>query len=210
MPRTETIITLFLSSPSDVAEERDICESVVTELNATWSREFGIRMDLLRWESAARPGFGQDPQDVLNSQLLADYDVFIGFLWGRIGSPTPRAGSGTLEEFEHAFDRFVQDSGSVEIMFYFKDAGIPPSKVDPHQLEQVIQFRETLSEKGGLYSTFNDAMIFEQSLRAHLASLIQKFASSAIESIKDSQKSDSVSEHKRSDEERTSSSLLET
>lgn len=176
MPRTESVVTVFISSPSDVSAEREILESVVNELNRTWSRTLGIRLELIMWETLSRPAFGNDPQDVLNDQLPDDYDVFLGILWGRIGTPTPRAGSGTLEEFERAFKRHKNDKDSIELMVYFKDMGIPPSKIDPAQLAQVQKFKESLGEKGGLYSTFEDTSSFESSLRVHLSSLAQKFS----------------------------------
>lgn len=176
MPRTESVVTMFISSPSDVSAEREILDSVVNELNKTWSRTLGIRFEPIMWESYSRPAFGNDPQDVLNEQLPDDYDVFLGILWGRIGTPTPRAESGTLEEFERAFDRYKNDKDSIELMVYFKDEGISPSKTDPAQLAQVQKFKESLGEKGGLYSTFEDASSFESSLRAHLSSLAQKFS----------------------------------
>lgn len=182
MPRSETIVSVFLSSPSDVASERSICEEVISELNSLWSRELGIRFELIRWEKDSRPGFGTDPQSVINDQLEMDYDVFLGILWGRIGTPTPRAASGTLEEFENAYSRFQADPSSVDIMFYFKDAGIPPSKMDPGQLEQILSFRASLPSKGGLYATFEDSHSFATSLRSHLASLAQQISSKMVDS----------------------------
>ena len=178
MPRTESIVSLLISSPSDVSPEREQLETVIAELNATWSRSLGVRLEPIRWETHSRPGFGADPQDVLNNQLPSDYDVFLGILWGRIGTPTPRAKSGTLEEFEQALARHRQDPHSVEIMIYFKDAPIPPSKIDTSQLAQVQEFRELLGNMGGLYSEFDDAAAFESSVRAHLSSIAQKFSGS--------------------------------
>ena len=42
---------------------------------------------------------GSDPQQIINSQVSDEYDIFIGILWTRFGTPTERAGSGTEEEF---------------------------------------------------------------------------------------------------------------
>ena len=176
MPKTELVVSVFISSPSDVGPEREVLENLIRELNGTWSRTLGLRLDPIRWETDARPAFGSDPQAVLNEQLPDDYDVVIGILWGKIGTPTPRADSGTMEEFERAFRRHRTDRDSVELMIYFKDAGIPPSKVDPAQLEKVNSFRASLGDKGGLYSTFEDLASFESSARAHLSSLAQAFS----------------------------------
>ncbi|MYD31374.1 MAG: DUF4062 domain-containing protein, partial [Nitrospira sp. SB0661_bin_20] len=63
-------------------------------------------MDVVRWETRTTPGFGKDPQDVINKQISDAYDIFIGIMWTRFGTPTPRAGSGTEEEFLRAYDRY--------------------------------------------------------------------------------------------------------
>ncbi len=98
MPRQETILQVFVAAPSDLAEERAALEDVIWELNSTWSRTLGCRLDLLRWETHAVPGMGLDAQDVVNRSVPRDYDIFIGMLWSRFGTPTTRAESGTEEE----------------------------------------------------------------------------------------------------------------
>src|SRR5713226_3508562 len=105
MARSETVVTAFLASPSDVEAERAKLEDVVQELNLTWSKTLGMRLDLLRWETHAYPGVGHDAQDVINQQIGDEYDIFIGIMWGRFGSSTERADSGTEEEFRRARER---------------------------------------------------------------------------------------------------------
>lgn len=136
----------------------------------------GLRLDLVRWETHGYPGVGQDPQDVLNRQLPDDPDIFIGLMWSRYGTETKRAGSGTEEEFNRALERHSRDPGSVRIMFYFKDAPLAPSAIDPEQLRRVTQFRTSLGSEGTLYWTFRTLEDFEQLLRIHLSRQIQDFA----------------------------------
>lgn len=88
MPRQEQVFSVFVASPSDVGEEREKLEEVIRELNLTWSRELGIRLDLIRWETHAYPGMGADAQDVINEQIPNDYDLFIGIMWCRYGTKT--------------------------------------------------------------------------------------------------------------------------
>lgn len=174
MTRQATIVQVFVASPSDVQRERDVLESLITELNQTWSRSLGVTFELVRWETHVRPALSTDPQAVVNEQIGDDYDVFIGILWGRFGTPTPRAMSGTVEEFDRAYSRFKKQ-GSPEVMFYFKDTPMQPSRIDPVQLNLVQKFRASLYDKG-IYSTFEDELGFQTSLRAHLAALAQKFS----------------------------------
>lgn len=175
MPVQQTILQVFVASPSDVSEERKLLEEVIGELNRTWADSLGVTYRLYRWEANVAPGFGVEPQAVVNSQTPSEYDVFVGIFWGRLGTPTQSFLSGTVEEFERALERY-ESSGAPEIMVYFKDAPISPSKIEPDQLQSLMQFKGSLSARGGLYSTFEDQDGFEASLRSHLAAVARKFS----------------------------------
>ena len=127
MARIQTLLQVFVASPGDVDDERIILEDVINEFNLTWGDRHGVRLELLKWETHSRPGFGADGQDVINKQIGNEYDIFLGIMWGRFGTPTGRAESGTEEEFNRAYARLADSPNTVQIMFYFKDAGIPPS-----------------------------------------------------------------------------------
>lgn len=107
MPRNETVIGVFVASPSDVSEERKALESVVHELNKTWSKNLNLRLDLIKWETDIYPGFGEYSQDVINEQVNDEYDVFVAIFWGRSGTPTKIAESGTIEEFNRAYNKYL-------------------------------------------------------------------------------------------------------
>lgn len=179
MARQETILSVFVASPSDVDEERNRLEEVIRDLNTAWARELGIRLELVRWETYAYPSFGEDPQSVINDQIPDDYDLFIGLMWYRFGTPTGRTGSGTIEEFQRAKKRFDQDPSSLQLMIYFKDAPVPvpPSKLDYSQLAEVAKFRSNLGDDGGLYWPFNSVEEFEKLVRLHLTRHVQNWRS---------------------------------
>jgi hypothetical protein len=168
MPRSEMVVRVFVASPTDVTEERALLEEIVRELNLSWSRDLSARLELVRWETHATPGIGLDPQSVINDAIDADYDIFIGLLWARFGTPTGRAGSGTEEEFVRAHGRYGSDPSSLRIMFYFKDVPISPSQINPDQLTKVNAFRSQLGELGVLYWTYKDRDAFASLLRIHL------------------------------------------
>jgi hypothetical protein len=147
MPRTAEIYQIFIASPSDVEEERNLTKSVIDELNKTIASDHNIVLELLRWETDSFPNFGDDPQDVINSQIGQNCDVFVGILWSRFGTPTNRASSGTEEEFLNVFQRWRRDPKSVTIMFYFKDAPIEPSKINLEQISKVIEFKKNDRER---------------------------------------------------------------
>lgn len=180
MARQEHVLSVFVASPGDVEAERGKLEDVIRELNVAWSRELGVRLDLVRWETHAYPGIGVDAQEVINDQIPDDYDLFVGIMWCRYGTPTGRAGSGTVEEFDRAKARYDFDSNSVRLMIYFKDEPIPPSQLDPNQLAKVNEFRDSLGDEGALYWKFNEIDQFEKLIRLHLTRQVQAWKNRSI------------------------------
>ncbi len=173
MAKTQTHLQVFVASPGDVGDERRILETVIREHNLMLSRS-DVHLDLIKWETHTYPAIGADAQDVVNQQIGDEYDIFIGIMWGRFGSPTKRAESGTKEEFERALNRYISSEGSVQIMFYFKEAGIPPSKIDPRQLSNIQEFKRRIAKDHGvLYKEFETAEDFQTKVRMHLGLVVQ-------------------------------------
>lgn len=173
MPRTELVLSVFLASPSDLVEERSRFSEVIAELNSLWATKLGVRLAVWKWETHAYPAFGGDAQAVINEQMPDDFDLFVGMMWARFGSPTPRAGSGTAEEFERALARFKESPNSSQLMIYFKDAPKPISEIDPAQLGAVNTFRSRVEAEGGLHWSFSSADDFAVNLRIHLTRFVQ-------------------------------------
>jgi hypothetical protein len=177
MARTETILQLFVGSPNDVSEERTLLEEVVTELNLTWRQKLGLSVELIKWETHANPGLGIDAQDVINTCIGEEYDIFIGIMWGRFGSPTSRHESGTEEEYRRAYGRWEKDKSSIKIMFYFSEAGISPTNIDYNQIKKIKEFKEKLGPEGNLYWNYRDPANFQDLVRMHLSRAIQNWHS---------------------------------
>jgi hypothetical protein len=173
MPKKALLVQLFVASPSDVTAEREQLEALVAEMNKVWRKSLGVFCELLRWETDVHPAFGSEQQAVINAQIGDEYDIFIGILWNRFGTRTACADSGTMEEFERAYLRRQKD-GKPEIMVYFKDAPISPSKIDPTELLKVQKFKDSVSKRGGVYATFNDMDSFSSLLRVHLSAIVQQ------------------------------------
>lgn len=173
MARQEHVLSVFVASPGDVEAERGKLEDVIRELNVTWGRDLSVRLDLVRWETHAYPGIGADAQDVINHQIPEDFDIFIGIMWCRYGTPTGRAGSGTVEEFDRAKARHDAEPNSVHLMIYFKDAPIAPSQLNTEQLSKVNAFRNSLGSEGTLYWKFTKLEGFEKLIRLHLTRQVQ-------------------------------------
>ncbi|HJQ32920.1 MAG TPA: DUF4062 domain-containing protein [Pyrinomonadaceae bacterium] len=168
-------LRVFVASPGDVQRERAHVASLADELNRGVAAEAGFVLEVVRWETHARPDMGR-PQQLIFDQIGA-VDIFVGVMWQRFGTPTGVAGSGTEEEFEHAFTSW-QRAGRPRILCYFSRAPIePPSTAaQAEQLLKLAQFRERI-EKEGLAWTYASDAEFKERLREHLQQvLLREFA----------------------------------
>jgi hypothetical protein len=130
---TVTEIKVFVSCPGDVKKEKDLVRQACEDLShsfATAGKD--IRFFIFDWLDLSRK-FGEKPQEIIN-QIYAEYNIYIGILWNRYGTPTGTVNSvtgedfrsGTEEEFDIAIKRY--NSGEkLSIYFYFKEMSRPTS-----------------------------------------------------------------------------------
>ena len=163
-----TELRVFVASPGDTKDERDIVPKVIERVNNTVGDLKKIKLRPVMWEHDAWPGFGEDAQDVINRQT-GHYDIFVGIMWNRIGTPTKRAPSGTHEEFSRAYDRW-KEHRLLKLMFYFNTKPLYTNSVELHlQAIEVLRFKEHLHTAGGLYREYNGTAEFEDLLSKHLS-----------------------------------------
>jgi len=140
------ILKLLLSSPGDVSNERESVSRAVFRFNQNYLVEKGVFIKLIRWEDMA-PQIANGPQKVVNAQLER-FDIFLGIMWNRFGTPTDLAASGTEEEFNDALSSW-QKHTRPWIAFYFCNR--PTNFTTTEQLEQknkVLLFRQKLMALG--------------------------------------------------------------
>lgn len=168
-----TILRVVVASPSDVQAERDTLSSVADELNRTVARVHGLRLEVVRWETDAYPGFHVDgPQGLIDPILsIEDSDIFIGIFWKRFGTPTRGAQSGTEHEFQRAVEAW-REHGSPHIMFYFSQKPHTPTSVEEtSQWGRVLDFQRRFPAEG-LWWRYKDELEFERFVREHLTMFI--------------------------------------
>jgi hypothetical protein len=176
-------LQVFVSSPSDVAGEREVCRRVVQELQRDKLRAKSFDIETYFWEDDSFPDMAEDAQAVVNETLFdADREAYafrivICLLWTRFGTPTRFALSGTAEEVIRCLlDPNVERS---RVLLYVSDLPLPPSRVDAGQLENVRRFLESFQSAGGLYSVLTPADPFEATLRQHLREAVDACGASA-------------------------------
>jgi len=154
-------IEIILASPSDVEAEREIFREVIAEWNAINSRDKGIVLMPLSWESHSSPELGDRPQQFISDRVLAHADILVGILWTRVGTPTGKAISGTIEEIEEHLKL------GKPVMLYFSNAPVEPGKLDHDQYQRLIAFKER-AQQLGLIETFDSSATFRDKFRRQL------------------------------------------
>src|SRR6185295_982644 len=109
------------------------------ELNLNVGDLFGVRLEVIGWETHVPPGMGHPQQVILRHIDISSMDLFVGIMASRFGTPTDNAGSGTEEEYLRAKTSHLR-RGTPEIWFYFRSAR--PRQRAPQQ-HLVDEFRAT-------------------------------------------------------------------
>jgi hypothetical protein len=165
----EKRVRIFLGSPGDVPNERKLVRKVLHELNEVVGREKNVFFDLYD-SGQAYPTYGSDGQEAINQQLLGDmrnYDIILIIMWNRIGSPTPRDISGTVEEFHRAVAARKRRKKPDIWLFFRTRAPSSKVKIDPTQQKEVAKFKQQIRGKG-LFREFQGPAQFEETLRKSL------------------------------------------
>jgi len=164
-------VRVFVGSPGDTEGERTALGEVIQRINhAPFARDRRVTLSLMQWQTDAWPGFGLDAQAVINEQIQK-YDIFVGIMRHRLGTPTHRAASGSVEEFERAYQLWASHK-TPSIMLYFSAEAVPRDQVE--DATKVQKFREHVARLGGLIFDFKDTQHFENMVYAHLEQELER------------------------------------
>ena len=161
-------VKIFISSPNDLKDEREICKRIINELNATLPKEHDVWLDPFFWEEETRViGMGT-PQGLIDSP--AEYDLFIGMFWKRYGTPTgdidPETGekymSGTEQEFKEAYQAWKKSNGKKPVIKFLRKLGGEEISEDNEEyarykrVEAFFSNFEVTGRNPGLYLSFSE------------------------------------------------------
>jgi hypothetical protein len=91
----------------------------------------------------------------INEQIGDHYDIFLGVMWSRFGTPTKESQSGTEEEFKRALER--NSSGDeISVSFLFKTSPILTAILDGGQYTKVQEFKQFVGNSGCMYRDYAD------------------------------------------------------
>lgn len=160
-------IKLFIACPNDIIDEKKRIKLITEEINKTSGKQNSFSLELLNWDMDTYTQIGSDAQDVINLQIDNQYDILIGILWKKIGTPTKRGKSGTIEEINRAISNIEKEQ-----LIFFKTTSVPINEIDTEQLSKVNTYKKELSQRGVLYKEYSSSEIFEQLIRINLTNLI--------------------------------------
>lgn len=166
MPTTAQIYKVFISSPSDVQEERKAVEEVISLWNAA-NHARGIMLYGVPYEKHLVPKQGEPQLDI--NKLVEQCDILVAIFGARIGTETARAISASVEEVELAIEN------GIHAMVYFSNAPLPRD-VDLSQIQKLRDFMAKYQSMG-YYQTYNDVPHFRELLRHQLDLLMNTLLS---------------------------------
>lgn len=167
MPIEAKLYRVLIASPGDVADERAIVRKEIARWNAMHSEAMKIVLHPTGWETDATPDLRERGQAVINRQLVDNCDLLIGVFWTRIGTPTPEAESGTVEEIERAV------AEGKRCIVYFSDQPISPSIVNQQQSKRLQKYKKELNQRG-LTCLYTDTSDFKEKVFRHITKAIQE------------------------------------
>lgn len=136
MPKTLTRYTVLLSAPGDAAHECEIADEELQKITRTHSGETGIEFYPTDWRRDSRADSGDEPQKLLNKQIVEDADIILAIFKERFGTPTSQYGSGTEEEIMLGLEM----GKTVLVYFWEPENGFVPR--DSAQFAKIAELSE--------------------------------------------------------------------
>lgn len=104
-----------------------------------------------------------DPQLIINNSIIKNADMVIALFGSRLGTPTARATSGTIEEIEE----MIKAGKQVFVCFSEKDITITASDSE-EKLRDILKVREFQKNYKGLYITYRTDEELEEKITNQL------------------------------------------
>jgi len=163
-----TVIEIIFASPSDIKQEKKCFRDIIDEWNVINSRQRKTVLKSVDWEYNTYSSLeGQEPQAIINKQILENADLLVGIFWTRIGTPTKDFESGTIEEIK----KHMQQKKPV--MVFFSDAPVIPSSINKDQYDKLLIFKDWC-EKSGIISNYDSMDAFIAKFRSQLGIIMNE------------------------------------
>lgn len=198
MSDTVRIVRVFLASPGDLGEERQLANEAVKEINKQIGPYLGFNVELKGWEDTLS-GRGR-PQEIINQELDV-CELFIGMMWKKWGTSPSKEGpftSGFEEEYTRSIEKSEKES-TPEIAVYFKDVDQELLNDPGDDLKKVLDFKSRLiKEKKILFQNFSQPADLQQLVRLKIQNYLLSLKTQESENEED-EKSQTKSTNTKTD-----------
>lgn len=167
MPYRATVLPVMIASPGDVSREREFARNAIHDWNYINSATSNVVLMPVGWDTHASPEIGSGTaQELINERILADCDLLVGIFWTRLGTPTGKSASGSVEEIQRHIE-----NGKPAIV-YFSSMPASLETVDMNQYSALKDFK-AWCEGRGIYHIYENPEDFEKNFSRHLAITIR-------------------------------------
>jgi len=156
--------------------ERDLIDAAVDEVSRDTT--LATKLESVRWERDTFSARGLDGQDVVNDQIVADHDILIAVFGTRLGTPTPRAASGSAEEIMYAIENGNKRFKGKNVQVYFKRVQVSITDIDLQEVAKLNQFKSDLKKAGLMCLEFDTNEQLSKLVRMGLKGAVKTFRES--------------------------------
>lgn len=159
-------IEVMIASPGDVPEERNIIKSILLGWNEANGRSNKLLLQPVMWETNSSPDLAGRPQQIINDRLLKHCDLLVGVFWTRLGTPTGKHASGTVEEIK------THLNNGRPAMVYFSSRPVIPGSYKEEQYNELLEFKSWCMGQG-LVGEFENTAEFSEKFRSDLSNILR-------------------------------------
>ncbi|MGF9567858.1 hypothetical protein AAIH70_30765 [Neorhizobium sp. BT27B] len=138
-------LRIFLSHPADMAFYANEASRMVAVSNPRWERDHKANVSVETFRDIASNFDASGVQNATNRYFKDRYDIYLGLMGSKLGTPTSQFASGTVEEYRIAVQS-MQNGGKVSaLLFGFCEVPINPYLIDADELKKAKEFRDEMS-----------------------------------------------------------------
>jgi len=162
-----TVYNVMISAPGDVDVECQEVREVIHAWNAAHAEHENKVLLPLDWKRNTVPDASMPAQKSINKQIVEKTDLLVAIFKHRLGTPTDKAPSGSVEEIQEVI------SAGKPVLLYFSTEAIPQGK-EGEQWNALKAFRASC-ERETYFHTFENAPAFKDMFKDHLAQKAHDF-----------------------------------
>lgn len=87
MPVSITRYKVLLSAPGDAKRFCDAADEEIVQVNRSLSETSGVELYPMDWRRDSRADSGDEPQALLNKQIVDNADIVLSIFYERFGTP---------------------------------------------------------------------------------------------------------------------------